>query len=220
MKSSSSSANERSPDYGVLRLPMLLKLLLVFFIIFMLVGLLIPVINSARQRAAQVQELTEAKQIGLALKLYASDHDGVYPAGVNVYGQGIRTSNDAFRSLIPKYLKLETPFGNDQSAYQTAPPDNRISPVSEILRPGENTYSYVMGLSDNWPPSTPIVADGTDGTGRGIYVSDPKARGGTWRGDRVVIIRLDNSGRFEPLTGPAKRGMSRGRGRMACCTTG
>jgi type II secretory pathway pseudopilin PulG len=194
---------DSSPRFGVLRIPLLLKMLLVFFILFVLVGLLLPVINSMRTYAAQTKMAAQAKQIALALKLYAGDHDGVYPAGVNVYGQSIRTSNDAFRSLIPKYVRSETIFGNDASAYQTAPPDNRISPAGEILRPGENTYAYIMGLTETWPPETPLIADGTDGTGRGYYVSDPKARGGLWRGDKALVIRLDNSARYERLSGPS-----------------
>ncbi len=144
----------------------------------------------------------QAKQIALALKIYASDHDGVYPSDSDGYGNKIQTSNDAFRNLFPAYLTSETLFGNPLSAYQTAPSDNLIKPPNEILRPGENVYSYVTGADDGKPTNTPLVVDGTDGTGRGLYVSDPKARGGVWKGARAVVIRLDNSGALENMAGP------------------
>ncbi len=70
----------------------------------------------------------------------------------------------------------------------------------ETLEPGENVYGYVMGLTIGDNPSTPLVMDGTDGTGH--YQSDRRKRGGVWEGKKAVVIRLDNSGTLENLAGP------------------
>jgi hypothetical protein len=182
----------------------LLRAFLCLFLLAAIVFAFVPIFSRTSIRGPQTSALVRTKQIGLALKLYAGDHDGVYPAGVNSYGETIRTSNDAFRSLFPTYLTSESIFGNKLSAYQTAPPDDVILPSYKILRPGENVYSYVAGLDESFNPGTPLVADGTDGTGRGLYVSDRRARGGVWEGTKAVVIRLDNSGALETLAGPAQ----------------
>ena len=184
--------------------PTALKTLVVGLIVLACSGIAPHMFSTTSVRGAQTKAFAQAKHIGLALRLYAEDHDGVYPTGVNSYGEPIRTSNDAFRNLFPTYTESESLFGNKQSAYQTRQPDNVIAPPYKILQAGENVYSYVAGLTDKTPlpETTPLVVDGTDGTGLGLYVSDPLARGGVWKGARAIVIHLDNSGVLETLTGP------------------
>ena len=91
------------------------------------------------------------------------------------------------------------------SAYQTRVPDDVIDnpatfPPVRTLQPGENVYGYVIGLTDGSNPDSPLVVDGTDGTGH--YCTDPKARGGVWKGKRAIVIRLDSSGELGNLEGP------------------
>ena len=152
--------------------------------------------------------MAQAKQVGLALRLFAGDNDGRYP------GQGVpvemkaapRNANQAFACLFPTYTTAETIFGNKLSAYQTGKgPDNVIdSPYTghpvETLRPGENVYGYLLGLTDNSQPDAPLVLDGGDGSGH--YNKTPGVRGGTWKEGRAVVIHLDNSGTLANLRGP------------------
>ena len=143
----------------------------------------------------------------MALKLFASDHDGKYP------GQGVpvemtkapTTSNAAFACLFPTYVTSETIFGNRLSAYQTRQPDNVYdhsytgTPV-KTLEAGENVYAYISGLTDSSDPRSPQVVDGPDGTL--FYNSTPTKRGGVWGGKGAVVIRLDNSGQMEKTHWP------------------
>ena len=156
----------------------------------------------------QTKSLDQAKQVGLALKLFADDHNGHYP--VQGYPGEMkdapRNSNQAFACLLPTYTDSEKLFGNRLSAYQTGTgPDNVIDnpytgyPV-ETLRPGENVYGYVMGLTDGSGPNSLLVVDGSDGTGH--YNTDEQRRGGTWKGTKAVVIYLDNHGAIETLRGP------------------
>lgn len=179
------------------------RLLLIVFAVFFVVAFVLPLTSRKAIRGPQTKALAQSKGIGLALKLYADDHDGVYPAGTNVHGQPIRSANDAFRSLIPAYTRSEVIFGNPLSAYQTSQPDNVIEPIAEALKPGENVYAYISGVNRDTPEEKPLLADGGDGSGRGLYVSDPQARGGVWRGTKAVVIYVDNHGVVETLTGPA-----------------
>ena len=117
-----------------------------------------------------------------------------------------QNSNQAFACLFPIYTTSEPIFGNKLSAYQTGKgPDNVIDnpytghPV-ETLRPGENVYGYVMGLTDNANPNAPLVVDGTDGSGH--YNKVEGIRGGTWKEGKAIVIHLDNSGGIENLRGP------------------
>ena len=191
-----------------IHVPDLLAWLVIGFVLFVFVVLALPGGSRVQVRGIQTKALVQAKQVGLALRLFADDHNGVYPRrGVPVEMTAAPTdSNTVFACLFPTYITSETIFGNKLSAYQTAQPDNVIDPVytgqpKETLQPGENVYAYVMGLTDHDDPRTPLVADGTGGTG--FYNSDATARGGTWKGARAIIINLDNSGMLANLTGPS-----------------
>ena len=172
-----------------------------------LAGVIFPFSNQTCAKGVQTKALAQAKQIGLALRLFAGDHDGNYPrAGLPaMLGAEVNDSNAAFAVLFPAYVQNEAIFGNKLSVYQTRQPDNQISPYDgkpgKTLEPGENVDGYVAGLTDNPDDGvTPLVVDGTDGTGH--YTTDPKKRGGLWGGNKAIVIHLDNSGAVETLTGP------------------
>ncbi len=57
----------------------LTELLVVVAIIGILAALLMPALSSAKSKASSISCLNNLRQVGLALTLYASDHDGFYP---------------------------------------------------------------------------------------------------------------------------------------------
>lgn len=57
----------------------LVELMVVIAIIAILVGLLLPALGSAKARARQIACLSNLRQIGLAMTLYADDHQGWLP---------------------------------------------------------------------------------------------------------------------------------------------
>ncbi len=59
----------------------LIELLVVIAIIAILAAILFPVFAQAREKARQTSCLSNLKQIGLGLKMYTDDYDGVMPNG-------------------------------------------------------------------------------------------------------------------------------------------
>ncbi len=180
----------------------------VFILLLMLAFAFVPASNHVCVKGAQTKALAQAKQVGLALKIFAADHDGNYPR-VGVPKEMISEPNDAngaFACLFPTYTQSERIFGNRVSAYQARQPDDIIDASytgkpQKTLESGENVYGYMLGLTDKSGPDSPLVADGTDGSGH--YNTVPSVRGGTWGpSKRAVLIHLDNSGSVQPLRGP------------------
>ena len=184
----------------------LIELLVVITIIGILAGIALPVFNSVQIKGSQTKALAQAKQIGLALKLFAGDNDGVYPKnGVpSQLTTDPNTANAAFAPLFPTYTTSESIFGNKLSAYQKgAGPDNQIDAAyngtpTQTLKAGENVYGYMLGLSDANNPASPLIFDGPAST-TGTYAKTPSAIGGVWSGTKAVVIYLDNHGALENL---------------------
>jgi prepilin-type N-terminal cleavage/methylation domain-containing protein len=190
----------------------LVELLVVITIIGILAGIALPVFQKVQVNAEQTKTLSNAKQIGLGLKLYAGDYDGQFPKG-SVYdkdtgvwgGATVTNSNIAFRQLVPQYVPSEKIFAVKKSAFTNAPgrPDENIGTApdaSERLADNENHFAYVTELTDTSNGSFPLVADGFADPASGTYSPTQTANGGVWEGKKAIVIRVDQSGKVETLT--------------------
>src|SRR5689334_9970771 len=88
----------------------LIELLVVISIIAILASIASPALINALRNGKITRAISDARQVGLALRMYAQDHDGAYPSGKNDLGEELSTSNDAFRCLFPGYLQTEKIF--------------------------------------------------------------------------------------------------------------
>lgn len=64
----------------------LVELLVVIGIIALLISILLPALNRAREQAKQVQCLSNLRQIGTALQLFAGEHKNHYPLAGLLFG--------------------------------------------------------------------------------------------------------------------------------------
>ncbi len=186
----------------------LIELLVVISIIAILAGIALPVFGSVQVKGAQTKALSNAKQIGTALRLYAVDNNGVYPSYTLDGTTGkptvarVDSSNAAFAQLIPDYIPNEDIFWLTKSAWCTVtPPDNRMD-AGDVFTPnltlanGENEWAYVLGLNDTSNPSFPVIANGFTNGGETthVYTADESLPGGVWKGKNSIVVRGDTSG--------------------------
>src|ERR1700747_1555227 len=83
----------------------LIELLVVIAAIGILMGLAVPALNSAYERAKVTKDLSNLRQIGTATQLFMNDNNGVFPGSATLTWMS---------QLNPKYLSswrvLESPF--------------------------------------------------------------------------------------------------------------
>ena len=203
----------------------LIELLVVIAIIAILASIALPAFSAVQERAKQTKDLSNGKQVALALKQFALDNNGVFPN--NVYGGGLSydaasplvagsTSNDALRWLVPTYTNSEDIFVVPGSAWSKGD-DNSLDAVlntsggatypvagggvdATTLASGEVGYAYVANLNDTSNPQFPLICDGFQ-IGTTTYPNDKTITGGVWGGTRAVVIFVDGSGRVMKCDG-------------------
>src|SRR5437773_2870436 len=148
----------------------LIELLVVIAIIAILASIALPVFSSVQEKGKQTKDMSNGKQIALALKQFAIDNDGVFPNKVYAFGVAYTaavdvgvgdTSNDMFRWLLPTYLSNEDMFVVAGSAWSPNAADNIVDQTAggSSLVAGENAYAYVTGLNDTSNPQFPLLGD-------------------------------------------------------------
>jgi hypothetical protein len=159
------------------------------------------------ERANQTKDLSNAKQIALAAKLFATDNNGNFPSKLPAADYNSATdltaggaSNDAFWWLFPNYLQAEDIFVVPGSRWSSGV-DNKIDPAtansrSDTLKKGENSYAYVANLTDTANPAFPLIADGFAEGDVGTYATSRSAKGGVWAAKKAIVIFCDASGQI------------------------
>jgi prepilin-type N-terminal cleavage/methylation domain-containing protein len=188
----------------------LIELLVVIAIIAILASIALPVFSSVQERGKQTKDMSNAKQIATACKVYAGDHDGRYPyqngqvdPPVDITVGGGNNANQAFATLIPDYVSQEKIFYLGGSAWSPTVPDENTAAAGDRVEAGTNNFAYMRGLSDTDNPSYPLVFDAPEAAAT-TYALTPGTPGGVWKGKKAVVIHTDVSASLEKVD-PATR---------------
>ncbi len=177
----------------------LIELLVVISIIAILAGIAVPAFTGVITRGQQTKALSDAKQIYLGLKMYAGDNDGAFPSKAFGSAADAGNSNEAFKHIVPDYIKSEKIFYVAKSKWSTEQPDEDTTTAEKVLITGNNHWAYVKNLSDTSNPNFPIIADGFADATTALYSADETQKGGLWKGEAAIVIRVDGSGRVERI---------------------
>lgn len=106
---------------------------MVIAIVAILAGIIIPAVNKVRTKGYLAQCVSNQRQIGLALQLYANDHDGIYPPSTH--------SLSPFRLNQSWVYQLDDYFTESIDKIRVCPadPENRQQQVLD-----RNATSYVL----------------------------------------------------------------------------
>jgi len=180
----------------------LIELLVVISIIAILAGLAFKAFPAAMKKARLTESLNNCKQIGLSLKMFATDNDGLYPAntlstdGGATQGTPLAAgdfSNRALETLMPKYAPSKVPFINKTSAYCKGAPNDTTVADARTLRAGQNDWLYITGMTDSSDGRWPLIATATKSAGDLTYTVNKNDLGGVWEGTDAVIGFTDGS---------------------------
>jgi len=81
----------------------LIELLVVIAIIGILAAILLPALARAREAARRASCANNLKQMGLVCKMYANEHDGMFPSGSTIAARGNKFHLNV-TSIYPEYL--------------------------------------------------------------------------------------------------------------------
>lgn len=141
------------------------------------------------------QAINNSKQIIIALRLYAGDHDGKYPDAMAPHA---RSSNEVFHLLFKEgILETERIFGCSRSPFL---PDGNIGTAPdflEALKPGENHWAMTKGLNDAMNGCVPLVFENpSEATWPPKWNADfafQEKPGRVWWGGKIVVGFNDTS---------------------------
>lgn len=184
-----------------------IEALVVAVVLILLGALSLPAYRHIQSLGRETMAVSSCKQITLALKRYAQDHNGSYPDQMLYQASSSlhRNSNNVFRELFKAGLVTEEQiFGCPGGPV----PDGRLGNAPEFelaVAPGENYWAMTAGVGTSAPGSVPLVYENPVSAGWPPQWGEPRKVGsGHERGTilapgKVVIGNNDGSVYFLKL---------------------
>ena len=173
-------------------------LLIVLFALFGILSWLLAFFVYGRTNCGdRIRSISNARNIALALKAYAVDHDGNLPQG--------NTATEVFSKLLPVdkdtsgYIMDKSVFYVIGSEWTPKPlPENDPNP--SIVSKEQNHWALMSGYSINDPKNAhyPLIFDGPANP-EGKYHYSPNEKGGYRNGKSAIVVRADGSAKLEQL---------------------
>jgi prepilin-type N-terminal cleavage/methylation domain-containing protein len=122
----------------------LIELLVVIAIIAILAAMLLPALSRAKQRAWSISCNSNLRQIGLGMKMYADDHNNLYPES------GGSIAWNQIDPAIQNHSWMQQLFSYTQNTNIYHCPANRM-----IARDQQSTFNYFNGVRAAYIASDP-----------------------------------------------------------------
>jgi prepilin-type N-terminal cleavage/methylation domain-containing protein/prepilin-type processing-associated H-X9-DG protein len=142
----------------------LVELLVVIAIIGILAALLLPALSAAKARARRIECVNNLKQVGLAMHMFAHDHNNRFPAQVSTNAGGALEFVQSAARLGGEFyflFRLVQPLSNDVATATifNCPSDTRPPTNSFAWLRNENLSYFVGASADLGNPASILSGD-------------------------------------------------------------
>ncbi len=109
----------------------------------MLAGFAMPVVSTARLRAVETSDMSNLKQVNLALRLYASDNDGKFPAALSELSK--YTGDTGLLQFTDRTTQQGTPWLYRKDLTETSDGNEILIAAPKAGTGGKRTVGFVDG---------------------------------------------------------------------------
>jgi prepilin-type N-terminal cleavage/methylation domain-containing protein/prepilin-type processing-associated H-X9-DG protein len=155
----------------------LIELLVVIAIIAILASLLLPALSAAKQKAWATSCVSNLKQIGLGLRMFADDNDERYPESADAIRWNVidpNSTSNGWMQQIFTYIQNTNVYhcpGNAQLPPKNRSPFNYFNGVRAAYIAAGNQRAAVNGRLIRFPSAYVLSGDTID-TGQYFFVDD------------------------------------------------